>query len=251
MSAAHSESRNLFCSNNVVPNKYVECPNGLYVHYGVGHNMDAQKDSDYTKRRNKMVERQIASRGIQNPRVLDAMRSVPRHRFVPEGQNLAAYDDKPLSIGYGQTISQPYIVALMTEMCDLRGEEKVLEVGTGSGYQTAILASLAGEVFSIEIYESLSKRAQKILDELGYDNVHLIVGSGFDGVPSEAPFDAIILTASPSAIPQTLIDQLADGGVLVGPEGSISQRLVKIEKQFGQISKKTICSVAFVPMVDK
>ncbi len=213
--------------------------------------MDEEKEQLLTGQRNRMVDRQIAGRGIENKRVLEAMRTIPRHKFVPEEQNRSAYDDKPLTIGHGQTISQPYIVALMSELCDLRGKEKVLEIGTGSGYQAAILGTLAAEVYSIEIHEELSKRAGRILKELGFANIHLIVGSGYNGLPEEMPFDAVILTAAPPSIPQILIDQLDGGGVLVAPEGKLSQRLVKIEKQFGQVSKQTICSVAFVPMVDR
>lgn len=213
--------------------------------------MDEEKEQLLTGQRNRMVDRQIAGRGIENKRVLEAMRTIPRHRFVPEEQKLSAYDDKPLTIGHGQTISQPYIVALMTELCDLRGNEKVLEIGTGSGYQAAILGTLASEVYSIEIHEELSKRAGRILTKLGFSNIHLIVGSGYNGLPEEAPFDAVILTAAPPSIPQILIDQLIDGGILVAPEGGLSQRLVKIEKQFGQVSKQSICSVAFVPMVER
>lgn len=201
------------------------------------------------KLRDLMVKTQIEARGVSDKGVLDAMRKVERHKFVPGSHIASAYEDHPLPIGHGQTISQPYIVALMTELCELNGTEKVLEIGTGSGYQAAILSLLAGKVYSIEIVEPLGKSARQKLAELGYSNVHVRIGDGYRGWPEEAPFDVIILTASPPKIPQTLIEQMAEGGILVAPEGDFSQELVKITKQNGKISRRTITYVRFVPMI--
>ncbi|HNW28606.1 MAG TPA: protein-L-isoaspartate(D-aspartate) O-methyltransferase [Spirochaetota bacterium] len=201
------------------------------------------------KLRDLMVKTQIEARGVSDKGVLDAMRKVERHKFVPGSHIASAYEDHPLPIGHGQTISQPYIVALMTELCELNGTEKVLEIGTGSGYQAAILSLLAGKVYSIEIVEPLGKSARQKLAELGYSNVQVRIGDGYRGWPEEAPFDVIILTASPPKIPQTLIEQMAEGGILVAPEGDFSQELVKITKQNGKISRRTITYVRFVPMI--
>jgi len=201
------------------------------------------------KLRDIMVKRQIESRGISDQRVLNAMRSVERHKFVPGQHISSAYEDHPLPIGHGQTISQPYIVALMTELCELSGNEKVLEIGTGSGYQAAVLSMLAKEVYSIEIVKPLGKSAEKKLESLGHKNVHVRIGDGYMGWPEESPFDVIILTASPPSIPQTLIDQLKEGGILIAPEGDLMQELVKITKNNGKIQKKTVTYVRFVPMV--
>jgi protein-L-isoaspartate(D-aspartate) O-methyltransferase len=201
------------------------------------------------KLRELMVKNQIKERGVTDERVLKAMRTVERHLFIPSQVITEAYNDHPLPIGHGQTISQPYIVALMTELCELRGSEKVLEIGTGSGYQTAILAILAKKVYSIEIVEPLGKSAHSLLTRLGYENVEIRIGDGYKGWPEEAPFDRIILTASPPSIPQALIDQLADGGILVSPEGEYMQELVRIRKNGGSIAKESITYVRFVPMV--
>jgi len=199
--------------------------------------------------RELMVKNQIEARGVSDARVLSAMRSVERHKFVP-GQHLSsAYEDHPLPIGHGQTISQPYIVALMTELCELKGDEKVLEIGTGSGYQAAVLSLLAREVYSMEIVEPLAISAAKKLAEMGYKNVQVRVGDGYKGLPEKAPFDIIMLTASPPKIPQALIDQLGEGGKLVAPEGEYSQELVKLTKHNGKISKRTVTYVRFVPMI--
>ena len=178
------------------------------------------KNQDMTEERNEMVRTQIQARGVRDPRVLQAMREVKRHLFVPGESAEDAYEDYPLPIGEGQTISQPYIVALMTELLELQPDDKVLEIGTGSGYQAAILSRLAREVRSIEIVPSLAETAGKRLDLLGYDNVHLRVGDGYKGWPDEAPFDAIIVTAAPPEIPQALVDQLAEGGRMVVPVGT-------------------------------
>lgn len=199
--------------------------------------------------REMMVKKQIEDRGVTDKRVLQAMRSVERHKFVQDQQIQSAYEDHPLPIGYGQTISQPYIVALMTELCELKGDENVLEIGTGSGYQAAVLSLLARKVYSIEIVEPLSKSAALRLKNLKYKNIVLKAGDGFKGWPEHAPFDVIMLTASPPEIPETLLDQLKDGGIMVAPVGSLQQELVKIEKRDGTIYRKTITYVRFVPMV--
>lgn len=213
---------------------------------------DGKRDnSTMSALRNKMVDRQIVSRGIRDTRVIEAMRTVPRHEFVPQHSAQAAYEDHPLPVGEGQTISQPYIVALMTELCRLTGTEKVLEVGTGSGYQAAILAHLAEEVYSLEIVESLYKKALQKLDELGYTNIHMVLGNGFRGLPDKAPFDAILLTAAPPKIPKPLIRQLKDdGGRLVAPVGTFSQELVVLTKENGEVNTEHVTYVQFVPMVN-
>ena len=203
---------------------------------------------DLDKLREKMVTEQIESRGVRNVRVLKAMRDVQRHKFVADHHIRDAYYDHPLPIGHEQTISQPYIVALMSELCELDGSEKVLEIGTGSGYQAAILSLLAKEVYSIEIVEPLGKSAAKRLKLLGY-NVNVKIGDGYNGWPEKAPFDVIILTASPRRIPETLIKQLKDGGILVAPVGEINQELVKIVKKGEKLIRETVTYVRFVPMV--
>lgn len=207
-------------------------------------------DKSLERLREQMVKRQIESRDVRDTRVLHAMRTVERHRFIPDQQLSSAYDDHPLPIGYGQTISQPYIVALMTELCELEGGEKVLEIGTGSGYQAAVLSLLAKEVYTIEIVEPLAKSAALRLKNMGYHNVHVKKGDGYKGWPEHAPFDVIMLTASPPEVPAALIDQLKDdGGILVAPEGDFHQELVKIEKRRGSVEKRTVTYVRFVPMV--
>jgi protein-L-isoaspartate(D-aspartate) O-methyltransferase len=197
-----------------------------------------------------MVAEQIERRGVKDPRVLEAMRQVPRHEFVPEAERDEAYDDRPLPIGHGQTISQPYIVALMTESLALKGTEKVLEVGTGSGYQAAVLSLLAKEVFTIEIVEPLGKQAAGVLKRLGYTNVTVRVGDGYRGWRDAAPFDAIIVTCAPDAVPEPLVHQLAEGGrmiIPVGPEGK-AQQLVLLKKKHGKLHQQEILPVRFVPM---
>ncbi|NPA48919.1 MAG: protein-L-isoaspartate(D-aspartate) O-methyltransferase [Thermodesulfobacteria bacterium] len=204
----------------------------------------------YQRARERMVETQIAARGIKDPRVLAAMRKVPRHLFVDEALKDQAYGDYPLPIGEGQTISQPYIVALMTEALELKGPEKVLEVGTGSGYQAAILGELARWVYSIERYPSLAHRAKRILEKLGYNNVIIKVGDGTKGWPEAAPFDAIIVTAAGPKIPEPLIEQLKDGGRLVMPVGDEwSQYLIKVTKKGDKLYKKNLGAVRFVKLV--
>jgi protein-L-isoaspartate(D-aspartate) O-methyltransferase len=203
---------------------------------------------DFRTMREKMVETQIRARGVKDPRVLSAMLKVERHLFVPAESQASAYDDHPLPIGEGQTISQPYIVALMTELLELKGDEKVLEVGTGSGYQAAILGELAREVYSIEIIEKLAASARDLLLRLGYKNIFVKAGDGYLGWPEVAPFDGIIVTCAPDHIPQPLLDQLKEGGRMVVPVGSYSQELVKITKRFGRIEKTNVIPVMFVPM---
>jgi protein-L-isoaspartate(D-aspartate) O-methyltransferase len=208
----------------------------------------ADKD-EMTKKREKMVEQQMERRGIANARVLDALRSVERHRFVPEAAENDAYEDYPLGIGFGQTISQPYIVALMTETIDPKPGDRVLEIGTGSGYQAAVLSLLVKDVYSIEIIDELGEAARDRLEALGYDNVHVRIGDGYQGWPEHAPFDAIVVTAAPPEIPQALVDQLADGGRMVIPVGTSYQELLLVEKTKGKVSKRVITVVRFVPMV--
>ncbi len=199
-----------------------------------------------------MVDTQLVGRGIADPRVLEAMRKVPRHLFVDEALQNQAYGDHPLPIGEKQTISQPYIVALMTEALKLRGHEKVLEIGTGSGYQTAVLAELAERVFSVERIASLSVRARDLLESLGYRNTVLRIGDGTLGWPEEQPFDAIVVTAGAPKIPQPLADQLAMGGRLVGPAGDqASQELVLLERAPEGIRKSDLGAVRFVALIGK
>ncbi len=210
--------------------------------------LDSGAETDFKVLREKMVETQIRARGVKEPRVLAAMLKVERHLFVPKKLQSQAYQDHPLPIGEGQTISQPYIVALMTELLDLKGGEKVLEIGTGSGYQAAILAELVQEVYTIEIVESLASSARKKLDELRYRNIQVRAGDGYKGWPEAAPFDAVIVTAAPDHIPQPLIDQLKEGGRLVIPVGSGYQTLKKLMKKGGKIETQDVIPVLFVPM---
>ncbi|RUM88159.1 MAG: protein-L-isoaspartate O-methyltransferase [Thermodesulfatator sp.] len=204
----------------------------------------------YRRARERMVEAQIAARGITDARVLAAMRKVPRHLFVDEALWDQAYADHPLPIGEGQTISQPYIVALMTEALELKGNEKVLEVGTGSGYQAAILAELARWVYSIERHPRLLERARRVLEALGYTNIILRLGDGSKGWPEVAPFEAIIVTAAGPKVPEPLLEQLAEGGRLVMPVGDMwSQYLVKVVKKGGRFHRQTLEPVRFVKLV--
>lgn len=207
-------------------------------------------DANYEKEREHMVENQLVRRGIKDKRVLDAMRQVPRHLFVPKDTRGLAYCDGPLPIGHGQTISQPYIVALMTELLELTGQEKVLELGTGSGYQAAILSHLARQVYSVERHAVLAQQAEKALAQLGCDNVVISVRDGTLGWPEHSPYDAIIVTAAAPDVPQPLTEQLADGGRLVAPVGSRwSQVLVKVRRRGDQLVKEHLTAVAFVPLV--
>ncbi|WP_456431796.1 protein-L-isoaspartate(D-aspartate) O-methyltransferase [Thermosulfuriphilus sp.] len=200
--------------------------------------------------RNRMVETQIVARGIKDPRVIEAMRKVPRHLFVDEALWDQAYGDFPLPIGQGQTISQPYIVALMTEALQLKGDEKVLEIGTGSGYQTAILAELAHKVYSIERVPTLVQRARRVLDELGYTNVVIRLGDGTKGWPEEAPFEAIIVTAAGPKIPKPLLEQLSDNGRLVIPVGDeYSQDLIRVTRKDDRFVTENLGGVRFVKLI--
>lgn len=201
--------------------------------------------------RERMVKEQIISRGIRDTKVINAMLKVPRDEFVDEDMKDDAYDDRPLPIGFSQTISQPYIVALMTESLELAGDEKVLEIGTGSGYQTAILAEIAAEVYSIEIVKPLHERAKKILSK--YKNIKLSSSDGYFGWNEFSPYDRIIVTAAPENVPEPLIEQLKEGGIMVLPSGPSgwSQTLLKIIKKDGKIKTDRICDVAFVPLTRK
>ena len=218
-----------------------ECMDGKRV-------SESNPKGDFKAMREKMVETQIKARGVKDPRVLSAMLRVERHLFVPKDLQTSAYSDQPLPIGEGQTISQPYIVALMTELLELKGEQKVLEIGTGSGYQAAILSELAKEVYTIEIIETLATSAKKLLIELGYKNIKVKAGDGYLGWPEAAPFDAIIVTCAPDHIPKPLLEQLKEGGRLVLPVGSYAQELKKITKRSGKIETTNVIPVIFVPM---
>ncbi len=206
--------------------------------------------SPYQVLRERMVREQIEARGIHDPRVLKAMRKVERHKFVPEEYRDLAYEDHPLPIGEGQTISQPYIVALMTELLELDEHDRVLEVGTGSGYQAAVLAEICDSVYTIEIIESLGRRAEALLKELGYTNVKVKIGDGYKGWPEHAPFDGIIVTCAPTHIPPPLQEQLAEGGRMVIPVGErFTQELVLLRKENGKIIQREVIPVRFVPML--
>jgi len=204
------------------------------------------------RERDRMVTEQIQWRGVSDNQVLQAMRTVPRHLFVPEPYREYAYDDTPLPVGEGQTISQPYIVGYMTEALDLKPSDKVLEIGTGSGYQAAILAEICDSVFSIEIFESLADRAGRILGSLGYTNVWIKHGDGFKGWPGFAPYDAIIVTCAPTDIPALLKEQLAENGRMIIPVGKRSmQYLHVLVKKNGRIRERAVLPVRFVPMIDE
>jgi protein-L-isoaspartate(D-aspartate) O-methyltransferase len=208
---------------------------------------------DFSAQRQRMVERQLMTRGIKDARVLAAMEKVPREEFVPADQRREAYEDGPLPIGHGQTISQPYVVAFMTQQLQPKSSDRVLEIGTGSGYQAAILAELVAEVYTIEIVEPLAKNAEATLQRRGYQNVHVKVGDGYKGWPEHAPFDAIIVTAAPDHVPQPLTEQLKEGGRMIIPVGGAfrDQELYLLEKKNGQLKKSATLPVRFVPMVSE
>jgi len=234
-------ARGILSILTLMTNALLPAPNSL----GLG---GSPEDPDRQSERTWMVERQIAGRGITDSRVLKAMRAVPRHRFVPESESSVAYDDRPIPIGYGQTISQPYIVAFMTEALELTGREKVLEIGTGSGYQAAVLAKIVSQVFTIEIVEPLAEQSETTFQELGYTNITVKGGDGYQGWPDEAPFDAIIVTAAPDHIPQPLKDQLKVGGRLILPKGKWVQELVLVRRTESGLKRTSLLPVAFVPM---
>ncbi len=211
---------------------------------------EGKKVDIFAEKREKMVREQLITRGIHDKRVLDAMRKVPRHLFVPPDLIDEAYNDYPLPIGQGQTISQPYIVALMTEALELKGDEKTLEIGTGSGYQTAILAELSKEVYTIERIISLLNKAKEVLKDLGYKNIFFKAGDGTLGWPENKPYDAIIVTAGAPKIPQTLVDQLADKGRLVIPVGDrFSQELIKVTKSKNELIRENLGGCRFVNLI--
>ncbi len=205
---------------------------------------------DFVRRRETMVTRQIERRGIDDPGVLTAMRTVPRHRFVPEGELRQAYTDSPLPIGYGQTISQPFIVAYMCLVARLDSTSRVLEVGTGSGYHASVLAQIADTVYTMEIVPQLADRARGAITALGYDNIVTRTADGYYGWPDSAPFDAIVVTAAPEHIPPPLIQQLAEGGRMIIPVGHpfLTQYLVLVEKRDGQVRSRQLMPVRFVPL---
>jgi protein-L-isoaspartate(D-aspartate) O-methyltransferase len=206
---------------------------------------------EFAVMRERMVRDQLRGRDITDPRVLAAMLKVPRHEFVPNDFKQSAYDDCALPLELGQTISQPYIVAYMTQALKFHGTERVLEIGTGSGYQAAILAEITSEVYTIEILPQLQDRARAVLGKLGYQNIHFRVGDGYMGWPEYAPFDRIIVTAAPEDVPQPLLDQLSDSGRLIIPIGTFGQELVIFEKEKSRIRRHSTIPVRFVPMTGK
>ena len=207
------------------------------------------QDEALKKKRELLVDQTIAKRGVKDKAVLDAMKKVPRHLFVPEGSISRAYDDRPLGIGYGQTISQPYIVAYMTEVIQPKPDHKVLEVGTGSGYQAAVLAEIVKEVYTIEIIPELGNASTATLKRVGYNNVNVKVSDGYFGWPEQAPFDAIVVTAAAEFVPPPLIEQLKEGGKMIIPIGSpyMNQTLMLVEKKGKKITTKSLLPVVFVP----
>jgi protein-L-isoaspartate(D-aspartate) O-methyltransferase len=223
-------------------------PSGCAVSRSDAEPIDPPAPDPFAASRAAMVREQIEARGVRDARVLAALRRVPRHEFVPVELRESAYEDRPLPIGEGQTISQPYIVAIMSALLQLDGSERVLEIGTGSGYQAAVLGELAREVYSIEIVEPLAQRAARDLARLGYSNVTVKAGDGYRGWPEFAPFDAVIVTAAPDHVPQPLIDQLAVGGRMVIPVGSWAQELILITRDERGIHEERMIGVRFVPM---
>jgi len=221
------------------------------IFWGCAGGRQGLDEADFAKMREAMVRDQLIVRGIKDPSVLRAMRTVPRHLFVPESERRSAYGDYPLPIGEGQTISQPYMVALMTELLACTKKSKVLEVGTGSGYQAAVLSLIAKEVYTIEIIEPLGKSAAERLQRLGYNNVHVKIGDGYLGWPEKAPFDGIIVTCACPEAPKPLVEQLAEGGRLVIPIGKhlSFQTLVLFIKKGGKLQRKDITGCVFVPLL--
>jgi len=213
----------------------------------------SQQSDPFAAARQKMIERDLKGRGITNEAVLQAMRDVPRHRFVPSGMQDQAYADFPLPIGHGQTISQPYVVAFMTQMLEVRPEDKILEIGTGCGYQAAVLARMAMQVYTIEIVKPLADSARTLLTELGYKNIFIKTGDGFEGWPEHAPFDKIILTCAVKEIPPALIEQLNEDGSIIAPIGATYevQELILATKHAGKLKHREVLPVRFVPMTGK
>jgi protein-L-isoaspartate(D-aspartate) O-methyltransferase len=234
----------IFCVRRTLQSLIV----ALFAATGCGQK--APPISDFAAQRQRMVEKQLKPRDIKDDRVLAAMAKVPREEFIPADARADAYEDGPLPIGYNQTISQPYIVAFMTEQLRPKPSDRVLEIGSGSGYQAAILAELVADVYTIDIVEPLAKTAEANLQRLGYKNVHIRVGDGYRGWPEEAPFDAIIVTCAPEKVPQPLVDQLKDNGRMVIPVGErFAQQLYLLEKKNGQLKESATLPVRFVPML--
>lgn len=222
----------------------------LLLSCGATPSLVQQPSDEYRMVRESMVATQLRARDIRDSRVLDAMREVPRHLFVPEEIRHLAYQDSPLPIGLNQTISQPYIVALMTQLAEPRAGDRAFEVGTGSGYQAAVLSRLVGEVYTVEIIEPLADRARTVLEEVGYENVHVRAGDGYAGWPEEAPFDIILVTAAAPRVPEPLVEQLREGGRLVIPVGAPAavQQLILLRKEGGRLRERRVIPVRFVPM---
>lgn len=216
-------------------------------------NQPSDLEEDFKQQREEMVQLHLEARDIENRRVLEAMKTVPRHRFVPARVREYSYADNPLPIGQKQTISQPYIVALMSQVADPKPKDRALEIGTGSGYQAAVLAELVQEVYTIEIIPELAQRSEKLLSELGYENVRLRQGDGYQGWPDKAPFDIILVTAAAPKIPEPLLEQLAERGRLVMPVGSTGgvQVLTLVTKKDGKLRRELITGVRFVPLTGK
>ena len=205
---------------------------------------------DFATLRKRMVDEQLIGRGIRNKRILDVMRNIPREKFVNESEKDRSYFDGPLPIAHGQTISQPYIVAYMTEMLELSGDEKVLELGTGSGYQTAVLAELSKDIYTVELIPELAERSQRLLtDEFGYENIKFLTGNGVIGWEEYAPYQRIMITAAPEEFPESLFDQLEEGGIIIAPVGRYFQNIRKYRKLGGEISRTDLIAVSFVPFI--
>src|SRR5437868_10435131 len=216
---------------------------------GAGCEHASTSVADFAAQRERMVKEQIVMRGVVEENVLAAMRKVPREEFVPAEFRAASYDDRPLPIGYDQTISQPFIVAFMSEQLRPQSGDRVLEIGTGSGYQAAILAELVAEVYSVEIIEPLAKTAETTLQRLGYKNVHVKAGDGYKGWPEHAPFDCVIVTCAPDHVPKPLVEQLKEGGRMIIPVGSLGEQdLDLLEKEKGELRQRAVSPVRFVPM---
>ena len=211
---------------------------------------NSMDEDNFAFERQQMVKNQLKTRAIKNQKVLEVIQEIPRHLFIPKNMRKYAYEDRPLDIGYSQTISQPYIVAFMTEVANIEPDSKVLEIGTGSGYQTAILSPLCKEVYTIELVRELGEFAKKQFAELRYNNIHTRIGDGYKGWPEAAPFDVIIVTAAPEELPQILIEQLKEGGRLIIPVGDVSnQQLMRFTRTKDFIKKENLLQVRFVPMV--